>query len=63
MQRFLPTLSLRHVNIFIKLLYLKKQFIIYGAKYEYQAEHSGLKLLTRAHPLNTEIDRNTITCV
>lgn len=46
LQRFLPTLSLHHVNIFIKLLYLKKQLIIYGFKYElHQVERKSLKLL------------------
>ncbi len=34
LQTFLPTLSLHHANIFVKLLFLSKKFTVYGPKYE-----------------------------
>lgn len=44
--RLLPSHSLHHVNIFMKLLHLKKQFIIYGPKYTlHQVKCCSLKLL------------------
>lgn len=43
-QRFLPTPSLHHLNIFIKLSYLKKQFIIYSPENElHHVKRSSVK--------------------